>query len=61
MRERTSIDVNLGYQVGRGMQLFVSGRNVTREPWAYYSNEPGRLTRLNRFGAQFTFGLKGTL
>ncbi|MEY4686479.1 MAG: hypothetical protein RIR76_502 [Verrucomicrobiota bacterium] len=61
MRERTSIDVNLGWQAWRGMQVFVSGRNITREPWGYYSNEPGRTTRLNRFGAQFTFGIKGTL
>lgn len=61
MRERTSIDVNVGWQMRRGLQLFVSGRNVTREPWAYYSNEPGRTTRLNRFGAQYTFGLKGSL
>lgn len=61
LRERTSIDVNIGWQLRRGLQLFVSGRNVTREPWGYYSNEPGRTTRLNRFGAQYTFGLRGTL
>ena len=61
MRERTSIDVNLGMQIARGMQLYVSGRNVTREPWSCYSNVPGRTTRLNRFGAQYTFGIKGTL
>lgn len=59
--ERTALDLTASYSLRQGMQLFVSGRNITRTPWTYYSNEPGRGTQLNRFGSQWNIGIKGAL
>lgn len=59
--ERAALDLTASYALKRGMDLFLSGRNINRAPWAYYSNEPGRGTQLNRFGSQWNLGIKGAL
>ncbi|MBI5769820.1 MAG: TonB-dependent receptor [Verrucomicrobia bacterium] len=62
---RTTMDVNLSYQLSRRLTLFASGRNVTNV-WfnnsRYQADTPvyARRSSTNSYGAQWAFGVKGT-
>ncbi len=62
---RTTMDVNLSYQLNRRFSLFASGRNVTNV-WfnnsRYQAETPiyARRSSTNSYGAQYAFGVKGT-
>ena len=62
---RTTMDVNLSYQLNRRVSLFASGRNVTNV-WfnnsRYQADTPvyARRSSTNSYGAQYAFGVKGT-
>ncbi len=62
---RTTVDVNLSYQLSRRVSLFVNGRNVFNK-WfnasRYQDDTPeyARRSSTNSYGAQWGFGLKGT-
>ncbi|MDO8543231.1 MAG: TonB-dependent receptor [Opitutaceae bacterium] len=62
---RTTMDVNLTYQVWRRHSLFVNGRNVFNQHYnisRYGSETPDYAKRssTNSYGVQWAFGLKGT-
>ena len=40
-------------------QITVSGRNILNGPIATYSNTPGLLHAVNRYGASWTVGVRG--
>lgn len=62
---RTTMDLNLSYQLSRRLSLFASGRNVTNV-WfnnsRYQADTPvyARRSSTNSYGAQYAFGVKGT-
>ena len=62
---RTTLDISLSYQVHRRATLFVNARNVTNV-WfnnsRYQAETPvyARRSSTNSYGAQWSFGLKGT-
>ena len=62
---RTTLDVNLTYQVWKRHSLFINGRNVFNEHYnisRYGSETPDYAKRFssNSYGVQWAFGIKGT-
>lgn len=62
---RTTLDVNLSYQLLRSLSLFVNSRNVTNVHFnqsRYQADTPqyARRSSANSYGAQWAFGVKGT-
>ena len=43
----------------RTYELTASGRNILNEPIATFANSPGLLRVINRYGASWTFGVRG--
>lgn len=65
IRSRLELDLNVEYQITDYLSIFVSGRNVTNEDyqWERYNDlVPAyeRLTSHAKYGAQYTFGVKGS-
>ncbi|HEY0945766.1 MAG TPA: TonB-dependent receptor [Opitutaceae bacterium] len=65
IRARDQIDANLEYQLSRRFVLFVAVRNLTDETNEWEISGPGApawsfLTSHQTFGAQYSFGVKGT-
>jgi len=63
--KRTTMDVNLTYQVTRAIQLFANGRNVGNVHYnllRYGSQTPwyAKRSSTNSYGVQWAFGVKGT-
>lgn len=62
---RTTVDVNLSYQLLKRVSLFVNGRNVFNKWFTasrYQADTPeyARRSSTNSYGAQWGFGVKGT-
>ncbi len=57
--ERIMFDFSGGYRFNRTYELTVSGRNILNSPIATYSNTPGLLRVVNRYGAAWTVGVRG--
>ena len=62
---RTTLDVNLTYQVWKRHSLFINGRNVFNQHYnisRYGPETPGYAKRssTNSYGVQWAFGIKGT-
>ena len=62
---RTTLDINITYQVFRRLSLFVNSRNLLNEWFTqsrYQADTPeyARRGSTNSYGAQWAFGLKGT-
>ncbi|MDO8543233.1 MAG: TonB-dependent receptor, partial [Opitutaceae bacterium] len=62
---RTTMDVNLTYQVWKRHSLFVNGRNIFNQHYnisRYGSETPdyARRSSTNSYGVQWAFGIKGT-
>jgi TonB-dependent receptor len=62
---RTTLDVNLSYQLFRQLTVFVNSRNVTNVHFnasRYQADTPeyARRSSSNSYGAQWAFGVKGT-
>lgn len=57
--ERLMFDFSGGYRLNPTYELTVSGRNISNEPIRTYSNAPGLLRVINRYGAAWTIGVRG--
>jgi iron complex outermembrane receptor protein len=61
LKERYVVDVGFGYKISKHTDVFVSGRNAfnSGKTWLY-SNTDGRIRQMERYGGQWTLGLRGT-
>jgi TonB-dependent receptor len=57
--ERLLFDFSGGYRISGSYEITVSGRNILNGPIATYSNTPGLLRAINRYGASWTIGVRG--
>jgi iron complex outermembrane recepter protein len=62
---RTTLDMNVTYQLWRRLSLFANARNVTNvhfQLWRYGSETPyyAKRQRTDSYGTQYVFGVKGT-
>ncbi len=57
--ERIMFDFSGGYRFNRTYELTVSGRNILNSPIETYSNTPGLMRAINRYGASWTVGVRG--
>jgi outer membrane receptor protein involved in Fe transport len=57
--ERIMFDFSGGYKLNRTYELTLSGRNILNSPIETFSNEPGRMRAVNRYGAAWTVGVRG--
>lgn len=57
---RGQADFSVGYKLTRRTVIFINGRNIFDEPISWWENEPNRLQYMQRFGSNWTFGIKGT-
>ena len=63
--ERVQLDVSLEWRMHRRMSVYLTARNVANTPLKteFYNDitpEYARLRQIDRFGAAYTFGMKGT-
>ncbi len=60
LKERYVFDVGLGYKFTRHLETFVSGRNAfnSGKTW-FYKNTDGRIRQMERYGGQWTIGVRG--
>lgn len=61
--ERLAFDLTTGYKLSTRVEVFASGRNITDEPFDVYQAYDGHthiLRNKNAFGANWTFGVKGS-
>jgi iron complex outermembrane recepter protein len=59
-KERLMFDLNMEYDLAKGIRLFMTARNITNEPTVSYINKEEWFTRAADFGSIWTFGVKGT-
>lgn len=61
LKERFIFDVGFGVKLTRHLDLFVSGRNAfnSGKTW-FYKNSDGRIRQMERYGGQWTVGVRGT-
>jgi iron complex outermembrane receptor protein len=57
--ERLLFDFSGGWRLSPRYEVTVSGRNILNGPIATYSNTPGLLRAVNRYGASWTVGVRG--
>ncbi len=65
IRSRYQLDGNIEYQLTKRFSLFFAGRNLTNEPTQWEVSGPGvpqwsTLTNYEDYGAQYSFGVRGT-
>ena len=60
LKERYIFDVGFGYKFTRHLEAFVSGRNAfnSGKTW-YFKNTDGRIRQMEKYGGQWTVGLRG--
>ncbi|MES2694810.1 MAG: TonB-dependent receptor [Verrucomicrobiota bacterium] len=59
LASRFVFDFGAGYQVSRHISLFLSGRNITNSGKTWFYKADGRIRQMERYGAQWTLGVKG--
>jgi TonB-dependent receptor len=57
--ERIMFDFSGGYRLNRTYELTLTGRNILNAPISSYTNEPGLVRVINRYGAAWTLGVRG--
>lgn len=57
--ERLMFDFSGGWRLSPRYELTISGRNILNEPIRTFSNTPGLLRVVNRYGASWTVGVRG--
>ncbi len=57
--ERIMFDFSGGYRINDTYEVTLSGRNIQNSPIRTYSNEPGILRVISRYGAAWTIGVRG--
>jgi iron complex outermembrane receptor protein len=60
VRERFVFDVNAAYQMTSHLAFFVSGRDAFNSGREWYYKGLNRVRQMERFGAQWSIGVKGT-
>jgi iron complex outermembrane receptor protein len=60
LKERYLFDVGLGWKLNRHLDLFLSGRNAfnSGKTWVF-KNSDGRIRQMERYGGQWTIGVRG--
>jgi iron complex outermembrane receptor protein len=60
-KERYIVDIELGYRLNRQLTVFLSGRNAFNEgnTW-YYPDSDGRIRQAEKYGGQWTIGVRGS-
>lgn len=58
-KDRLMFDINADYRIGKNLQVFVNGRNITNTPLVTYSSRQAWYTRKAWFGALWSAGIKG--
>jgi TonB-dependent receptor len=60
LKERYIFDVGAGYKLTRRLELYVSGRNAfnSGKTW-FYKETDGRIRQMEKYGGQWTLGLRG--
>ncbi|HUR58592.1 MAG TPA: hypothetical protein VM029_12845, partial [Opitutaceae bacterium] len=61
LKSRYIFDVGFGYELSKRLQFYVSGRNAFNEgkKW-FFKDTDGRIRQLEKYGGQWTVGVKGT-
>jgi len=66
-RALAQFDLSLSYRLHRRASLFIQGRNIFNQPVLWYDTPPGLtegtnsvVTRMQEYGANWVFGVKGT-
>jgi len=66
-RELTKVDLTLGWKLTNNVSLYVQGRNIRNAPDRWMQSPPGvqegeqgYLRQMEEYGANWTFGIKGT-
>jgi len=57
--ERIMFDFSGGYKLSATYEFTLSGRNILNAPIEIYSNTPGLMNTVNRYGAAWTVGVRG--
>jgi outer membrane receptor protein involved in Fe transport len=60
LANRFVFDASAGYRFHRHTTLFISGRNVTNSGKTWYYKADDRIRQMERYGAQWTVGIKGS-
>ena len=60
VKERFLFDVNASFQLTRNMSLFASGRDAFNSGRTWYYKGSGRVRQMEKFGAQWSIGVKGS-
>lgn len=65
IRARATLDANIEYQLTEHFAFFVAGRNITNEPYQWEVSGAAApswssLTSYYKYGAQYSFGIKGS-
>lgn len=58
-KDRLMFDINADYRIGKNLQVFVNGRNITNAPLVTYTSKQEWFTRKAWFGALWSAGIKG--
>jgi hypothetical protein len=60
LKQRYIFDVGFGYKFARRFEFFVSGRNAfnSGKTW-FFKESDGRIRQMERYGGQWTAGIKG--
>jgi iron complex outermembrane receptor protein len=59
LQERFIFDVGLGYRFNRNTSFFLSGRNAFNSGKTWYFKSNGRIRQMERYGGQWTVGIRG--
>ncbi|MDO8544812.1 MAG: TonB-dependent receptor [Opitutaceae bacterium] len=59
LADRFIFDFGAGYRVGRHTTVFVSGRNIANSGKTWFYKADGRIRQMERYGGQWTLGVKG--
>lgn len=60
LKERFIFDVGFGYKISRRLEFYISGRNAfnSGKTW-FFKNTNGRIRQVEKYGGQWTVGVKG--
>jgi outer membrane receptor protein involved in Fe transport len=60
LKQRLVCDLGAGWQLNRNASLFLSGRNVFNEGHSWYFKSDHRMQMKQKYGGQWTVGVKGS-
>ncbi len=60
LKQRFIFDVGAGFKINRYAELFISGRNAFNSGKTWYYKSDGRYRQMERYGGQWTVGVRGS-